>query len=50
MFPGGVPNFVDAAQIWKSMINQKKVQASKKYKIWAEMGEQSGFGDVLSHT
>ena len=49
MFPGGVPNFVDAAQIWKSMINQKKVQASKKYKIWAEMGEQSGFGDVLSH-
>ena len=46
MFPGGVPNFVDACDIWKNLIAEDAVAASEPYKAWALMSGQGGFDEV----
>ena len=46
MFPGGVPNFVDACDIWKNLIAEDSVAASEPYKAWALMSGQGGFDEV----
>ena len=47
MFPGGVPNFVDACEIWRKLIQEKQVKASKPFKLWAKMSNQNGYQDKV---
>ena len=47
MFPGGIPNFVDACDIWRKVIIEEKVAASEPYKAWAEMSGQGGFDEAM---
>ncbi len=46
MFPGGVPNFVDACDVWRELIVSGKVQASAPFRAWAEMTGQGGFDEA----
>jgi hypothetical protein len=46
MFPGGVPNFVDACDIWRNLIQSGKVNASAPYKAWANLTGQGGFDEA----
>lgn len=47
MFPGGVPNFVDACEIWRKLIQGKQVKASEPFKLWAKMSNQNGYQDKV---
>ena len=47
MFPGGVPNFVDACDIWRKLILEEKIEASAPYAAWAHMTGQGGFDEVF---
>lgn len=47
MFPGGVPNFVDACDIWRKLIQDGKVSASPPYKAWASLTGQGGFDEAV---
>lgn len=46
MFPGGVPNFVDACAVWRQLILDGRVDASPAYRAWAEMTGQGGFDEA----
>lgn len=46
MFPGGVPNFVDACDVWRKLITDGKVEASAPYAAWARMTGQGGFDEA----
>ena len=46
MFPGGVPNFVDACEVWRGLIGGGKVPASEPFRAWAEMTGQGGFDEA----
>ncbi len=46
MFPGGVPNFVDACEIWKDMILAGKLEASEPFNAWAQLTGQGGFDEA----
>lgn len=46
MFPGGVPNFVDACEVWRELIIAGKVDASAPFRAWAEMTGQGGFDEA----
>jgi len=46
MFPGGVPNFVDACDVWRELIVSGKVDASAPFRAWAEMTGQGGFDEA----
>ena len=46
MFPGGVPNFVDACDTWRKLILAGKVAASPPYAAWARMTGQGGFDEA----
>ena len=46
MFPGGVPNFVEAADVWRELITRGEVDASDDFKTWAEMSGQGGFDEA----
>jgi hypothetical protein len=46
MFPGGVPNFVDACEVWRELIVGGKVEASAPFQAWAEMTGQGGFDEA----
>ncbi|WP_372621738.1 carboxymuconolactone decarboxylase family protein [Falsiroseomonas sp.] len=37
MFPGSVPNFVDACRVWREMVRDGAVPASARYRRWAEL-------------
>jgi len=37
MFPGSVPNFVDACGVWREMVRRGEVPASARYRAWAEL-------------
>jgi alkylhydroperoxidase/carboxymuconolactone decarboxylase family protein YurZ len=37
MFPGSVPNFVDACRIWREMVRDGAVPASPRYRRWAAL-------------
>ena len=44
---GGVPNFVDACDIWRKLIQDGKVSASPPYKAWASLTGQGGFDEAV---
>jgi alkylhydroperoxidase/carboxymuconolactone decarboxylase family protein YurZ len=45
MFPGSIPNFVDACGVWQGMIARGEVPASEVFRLWgAEAAAQAGFG------
>lgn len=46
MFPGGVPNFVDACEVWRGLIGRGEVDASGPFRAWAEMTGQGGFDEA----
>lgn len=46
MFPGGVPNFVDACDVWRELIVSGKVDAAAPFRAWAEMTGQGGFDEA----
>lgn len=46
MFPGGVPNFVDACEVWRELIAAGEVPASEPFRAWAEMTGQGGFDEA----
>lgn len=44
MFPGSIPNFVDACGVWQGMIAAGEVPASEVFRLWgAAAGQQGGF-------
>lgn len=44
MFPGSIPNFVDACGVWQNMIAMGEVPASDVFRLWgAAAAEQGGF-------
>ena len=47
MFPGGVPNFVDACDIWRDLIAKGEISASAPYTAWARMAGQGGFDEAV---
>jgi alkylhydroperoxidase/carboxymuconolactone decarboxylase family protein YurZ len=47
MFPGGVPNFVDACVHWRDLIEAGEVAASPPFKAWASMTGQGGFDEAV---
>ena len=46
MFPGGVPNFVDAADHWRQMILEGVVSPSPPFRAWADLSGQGGFDEA----
>ncbi len=46
MFPGGVPNFVDACEVWRELIIDGKVAAGEPFRAWAQMTGQGGFDEA----
>jgi alkylhydroperoxidase/carboxymuconolactone decarboxylase family protein YurZ len=45
MFPGSIPNFVDACGVWQGMVARGEVPASEAFRIWgADAANQTGFG------
>ena len=45
MFPGSIPNFVDACGVWQGMIERGEVPASEAFRLWgAAAKQQEGFG------
>ncbi len=47
MFPGGVPNFVDACERWRRLILADAVAATEPYRAWAEMPGQGGYDEAI---
>lgn len=44
MFPGSIPNFVDACAVWQGMIARGELNASPAFALWgAAAAEQRGF-------
>lgn len=46
MFPGSVPNFVEAADLWRELIVSGEVAASADFRAWAELSGQGGFDEA----
>ncbi len=46
MFPGGVPNFVEAADVWRKVVMSGKVEASAEIRTWAELTGQGGYNEA----
>jgi len=46
MFPGSVPHFVEAARIWREVVNEGLVAASPAFQAWAAMSGQGGFDEA----
>ncbi len=46
MFPGGVPNFVEAADVWRKVVLSGQVDASPEFTTWAELSGQGGFNEA----
>jgi alkylhydroperoxidase/carboxymuconolactone decarboxylase family protein YurZ len=45
MFPGSIPNFVDACGVWQGLIARGEVPASEAFRLWgADAAAQAGFG------
>jgi alkylhydroperoxidase/carboxymuconolactone decarboxylase family protein YurZ len=50
MFPGGVPNFVDACDHWRQLISGGAVKATPPFAAWARMTGQGGFDEAAGIT
>lgn len=46
MFPGSVPRFVEAAEVWLDMIRAGEVRASAPFLAWARLEGQGGFDEA----
>lgn len=46
MFPGGVPNYVDAADVWRELVVSGRVQASPEFETWARLSGQGGYDEA----
>ena len=46
MFPGSVPNYVEAAAVWRELIASGAVAASDTFRQWAELSGQGGFDEA----
>ena len=46
MFPGSIPNFVTACDVWLNLIREGTVDASAAFRLWAETEGQGGFDEV----
>jgi hypothetical protein len=42
MFPGSVPHFVEAARVWREMIEAGDLPASEPFRAWAALSGQDG--------
>lgn len=47
MFPGSVPNFVEAAGVWRKLILTDRVKASPGFRAWAEISGQGGYDEAV---
>ena len=52
MFPGSVPYYVRAAEVWRQLIIDNTVPASDLFKQWARISGQGGYDEVsgVKHT
>ena len=48
MFPGGVPNFVEAAARWQQLILDGRVTPSQAFGAWARATGQGGYDEALA--
>lgn len=46
MFPGSVPNYVEAAGVWRELIVSGEVDASAAFRSWAALSGQGGFDEA----
>ena len=46
MFPGSVPNYVEAAGVWRELIASGEVSASDTFRSWAELSGQGGYDEA----
>ena len=46
MFPGSVPNYVEAAAVWRELIADGTVQASELFSNWAQLSGQGGYDEA----
>ena len=46
MFPGSVPYYVRAAEVWRQLIAEGTVPASDLFKQWAEISGQGGYDEA----
>ncbi len=46
MFPGSVPNYVEAAGVWREVIASGEVQASELFAEWAKLSGQGGYDEA----
>ena len=46
MFPGSVPYYVRAAEVWRQLIAEGAVPASDLFKQWAEISGQGGYDEA----
>ena len=50
MFPGGVPNFVDAAKVWHAVLRKGEVTPSAEFAAWAALAGQGGYDEAARVT
>lgn len=50
MFPGSVPYFARAAEVWRRLIADGEVEASAAFRAWAELGGQGGYDEASGLT
>lgn len=50
MFPGGVPNFVEAAARWRRLILAGRVSPSPAFDAWARAPGQGGYDEAVGAT
>ena len=50
MFPGSVPYYVRAAEVWRQLIVEGAVPASDLFKQWAEISGQGGYDEASGVT
>jgi len=50
MFPGSVPNYVEAAGVWRELIATGEIQASGLFTSWARLSGQGGYDEATGLT
>ncbi len=50
MFPGSVPNYVEAARVWRELIAADSVPASDVFRKWAALSGQGGYDEASGVT
>ena len=46
LFPGSVPNVVEAADVWRELVLSGDVEASDDFLTWAKMSGQGGYDEA----